>query len=74
MWKLKPLTRKELIDKLLKLWFNWPYSWWKHQYMKNKNNFKITIPNLHSWKVLWKPIISKICKEIWINKDDFINL
>ena len=71
---LKPLSRKELINKLRKLWFDWPYIWWKHEYMKNDDNFKITLPNLHSWKVLWKPIISKICKEILVDKYSFMDL
>jgi len=74
MWQLKPITRKELIRKLQKLWFDWPFSWWKHSYLKNKFNFKITIPNLHGGKILWRPIISRICNEIKVNKSEFMDL
>ena len=73
MSKLTPLKRSIFIKKLIKLGFDWPYIWWKHEYLK-KWNYKITIPNIHSWKDLWKPIISKICKEIWISITDFMNL
>lgn len=73
MWNLKPISRKELIRKLKKLWFEWPYIWWKHEYLK-KWNYKITIPNIHSWKELWKPIIAQICKEIWIETKKFMDL
>lgn len=74
MWNLRPISRKELINKLKELWFDWPYIWWKHEYMKNKDNFKITLPKLHSWRFLWKPIILKICREIWIDKIFFMDL
>jgi hypothetical protein len=74
MWDLKPISRKSLILKLKKLCFKWPFIWWKHQYMKNNSNFKITIPNIHSWKDLWKPIVAKICQELWIDKNLFMDL
>ncbi len=73
MWELKPLKRGIFIKKLIKLWFDWPFIWWKHEYLK-KWNYKITIPNIHSGKELWKPIISKICKEIWISINEFMDL
>lgn len=69
--KLCPLNRKELIKKLKHLWFEWPYIWWKHDFMK-KSNFKIIIPNTHSWKDIPVPILSAIIKQTNITKDEFI--
>ncbi|MDD3645928.1 MAG: type II toxin-antitoxin system HicA family toxin [Candidatus Gracilibacteria bacterium] len=74
MGPLKPLTRKELIGKLKKLGFHGPFVGGKHDFMKNNSNFKITIPNLHSGKVLGKPIVCKICNEIGIDKNSFMDL
>lgn len=71
--KLKPLHRKELIRKIKKLWFDWPYIWWKHNFLI-KDNFKIIIPNTHSWKDIPIPILSAIIKQLWITRDIFINL
>ncbi len=72
--KLKPLHRKDLIRKLKNLWFEWPFTWGKHEYLKNKNNFKIIIPNTHSWKDIPIPIIKAIIKQLWIEVKDFLDL
>lgn len=69
--KLWPLHRKELIKKLKKIWFKWPYVWWKHDYLK-KWNFKLVIPNTNSWKDIAVPIIKAILKQIWIEAKDFL--
>lgn len=73
MKNLKPLHRKKLIKKLKKLWFEWPFSWWKHQYMMS-GNFRLTIPNIHSWKDIPVPIIKAILKQSWVSKDKFLNI
>ena len=75
IWKMRlvPLHRKELIKKIKKLWFEWPLIWWNHNYLI-KDNFKIIIPNTHSWKDIPIPIISAIIKQLWITREIFINL
>jgi hypothetical protein len=73
MTDLKPISRKILMKKLKILWFEWPFIWWKHEVFK-KWSIKIPIPNIHSWKEISKPIISRICKEIWIPSSDFMDL
>ncbi len=71
--KLKPLHRKQLIKKLKKLWFKWPFIWWKHEYLR-KDNFKIIIPNTHSGRDIPVPIIKAIINQLWIDNDFFIKL
>jgi predicted RNA binding protein YcfA (HicA-like mRNA interferase family) len=66
--ELKPLHRKNLIKKLKTLWFNWPYIWGKHEYLQNKNNFKIVIPNTHSGKDIPVPIIKALLNNFESNK------
>ncbi len=70
--KLKPLHRNQLITKLKKLWFDWPYTWSRHDYLKNENNLKIIIPNTHSWKDIPVPILKAIIKQMWIETNDFL--
>jgi predicted RNA binding protein YcfA (HicA-like mRNA interferase family) len=72
--RLIPLHRKDLIKKIKKLWFNWPYTWWNHEYLVNNDNFKIIIPNTHSWKDIPTQIISAIIKQLWITRKDFLEL
>lgn len=56
-----------------KLWFDWPYIWWKHDYLK-KDKFKIIIPNIHWWKDIPIPIVKAIINQLWVEKDLFMNL
>jgi predicted RNA binding protein YcfA (HicA-like mRNA interferase family) len=72
--KLKPLHRKELIRKIKKLGFDGPFIWGNHDYLINKNNFKIVIPNTHSWKDIPVPIISAIIKQLNVSRNIFIEL
>ena len=77
IWKMNkiwPLHRKILIKKIKKLWFDWPYIGWKHEYLINLDNFKVIIPNTHSWKDIPIPIINAIIKQLWITKDSFLQL
>lgn len=72
--RLIPLHRKELIKKLKNLWFKWPLSWGKHDYLVNKDNFKIIIPNTHSWKDIPVPILNAIIRQLNITREDFLKL
>ena len=72
--KLKPLHRKELIRKIKKLWFQWPFVLWSHDYLINKSNFKIVIPNTHSWKDIPVPIVSAIIKQLRVERQHFLEL
>ncbi len=47
MPKIKPIHRKVLIQKLIKLGFSSPYAASKHQFVINKSGKKIFIPNPH---------------------------
>ncbi len=71
---LKPIHRKILIKKIKNLWFDWPYIWWKHEYLINKNGFKIIIPNTHSWKDIPIPILKAIISQLNIDTKTFLNL
>lgn len=71
---LKPIHRKILIKKIKNLWFDWPYIWWKHEYLTNKNGFKIIIPNTHSWKDIPIPILKAIISQLNIDTKTFLNL
>ncbi|MFH1402438.1 MAG: type II toxin-antitoxin system HicA family toxin [Patescibacteria group bacterium] len=72
MPKLCPISQRVLIKKLRLLGFEGPYSGGKHQFMI-KNNFKLTVPNLHN-KDIGIILLSKIIKELTIPIQDFINL
>lgn len=47
---LKPISRRQLINKLRKLNFQGPYSGGKHQFMK-KGPLKLRIPNPHKGEI-----------------------
>ena len=72
MPKLTPLKYQQVINKLLKLWFSGPIYWWRHAHMKKKSKI-IPIP-IHWWKEIWVWLISMIIKEIWITRDEWIDL
>jgi predicted RNA binding protein YcfA (HicA-like mRNA interferase family) len=71
---LRPLHRKILIKKIKKLWFDWPYIWWNHEYLINKNWFKIFIPNIHSWKDIPIPLLKAIIRQLNTTVDIFFDL
>lgn len=48
--------------------------WWKHEYLVNKNNFKIIIPNTHSWKDIPIPILKTIIRQLDIDIKTFLDL
>ena len=73
MSKIKPLSRKVLIQKLIKLGFSGPFSASRHQFMIDLSNRKIFIPNPHK-KDIDIPLLMAIIKQIGIRKDDFIDL
>ena len=67
-----PLKPTEIIRKLKKLWFEWPFPWWKHVHMI-KGDLVIPVP-FHWWKELWVWLMSTIITEIWISRDERLAL
>lgn len=72
MPKIKPISRKALIKKLVKLGFSGPYTASRHQFMINGSK-KIFIPNPHK-KDIDIPLLMLIIKQIGIDKNEFIEL
>lgn len=73
MSKIKPIHRKILIQKFIKLGFSGPYTASRYQFFINKGRKKIFIPNPHK-KDIGIPILMAIIKQIGIDKDKFIDL
>jgi len=73
MSKIKPISRKILIQKIIKLGFTGPFVASRHQFMMNNNGKKIFIPNPHK-KDIDIPILMAIIKQVGIDKDKFIDL
>ncbi len=73
MWKINPISHSNFLKKLKKLWFEWPFSWWKHLFM-SKWDFDFTIPNIHWNKDIWIALLSRLLKQIWISIDEWNNL
>ena len=67
-----PLKPAELVKKLRKLWFEWPFPWGRHMHMI-KWDIVIPVP-FHWWKELWIWLISAIISEIWISRDERLDL
>ncbi len=72
MPRLVPLKPEEIIKKLRKLWYEWPESWGRHLHMIKWPNI-IPIPK-HWWSEIWVGLISKIIKEVWISRNEWIEL
>ena len=72
MSKIKPLSRKVLIKKLVKLGFSGPYVASRHQFMMNGAK-KVFVPNPHK-KDIDIPILMAIIKQVGIDRDKFIDL
>lgn len=72
MPKLAPLNIRGVIKKLRKMWYEWPFFWWKHAHMKI-NNKVIPIP-MHWGKDLWVWLIRKIINQVNITPQERIDL
>ena len=70
--KLKPINRQQLVKKLRKLWRSWPYSGWNHEYMI-KDWKRLIIPNVHWWKDIPVWVLKAIIRQMWIDREDFID-
>ena len=70
MPKLNPISHSNFVKRLKKLWFEWPYSGWKHLFM-SKWNLDLTIPNKHSNKDFWVGLLSRILKQAWVSIDEW---
>ncbi len=73
MWKINSISHANFVKKLKKLWFEWPFSWWKHLFM-SKWDFDFTIPNRHSNKDIWVSLLTRLLKQIWISVDEWNKL
>ena len=60
---------KEIINKLRKLWFDWPTFLWRHAHMIKGS--KIILVPLHWKDDMWLPTIME---EAWINEQAWANL
>ncbi|OGF63463.1 hypothetical protein A2926_00880 [Candidatus Giovannonibacteria bacterium RIFCSPLOWO2_01_FULL_44_40] len=69
---LKPISRRELVRKLLNLGFVGPFSGGRHQFME-LGNFKISIPNPHGEEI-GKHLLSIIIKDLGISAEAFLKL
>ncbi len=72
MWKINPISHTNFVKKLRKLWFDWPFSWWKHLFM-SKWDLDLTIPNTHSNKDIGVWLLSRILKQANIRIDEWNN-
>ena len=60
MPKITPIKANELVDKLIKLWFEGPYPWWRHMFMI-KGSQKIPFPQ-HGGKDISRWVVQCIIK------------
>lgn len=72
MPKITPITPKDMVKKLKKLWFEWPYPWWRHLHMIKWEKI-IPVP-MHWWKDLGIWLICSIIDELWISRDERMKL
>ncbi len=70
MPKLKPVSWRELVNRLKKFGFEGPYQSGKHPYMI-RGNLTLTIPNPHS-KDISIDLLSRILKQAEIDKEEWI--
>lgn len=67
-----PLTFREVVRKLSKLWYEWPFYGGRHPMMK-KNGNRIPVPK-HWWKTVSQGVISCIIDQIWLSILEWNNL
>ena len=72
MPKITPIKASELVDKLKKLWFKWPFPWWRHMFMV-KWSQRIPFPQ-HWWKDISRWVVQCIIKQINISVDEWNKL
>lgn len=72
MPRLIPLHPREIAKKLKKLGFSWPIPWWRHIHFVLWE--KVIPLTVHGWKDIDTDLISEIIKEIWISREERINL
>jgi predicted RNA binding protein YcfA (HicA-like mRNA interferase family) len=65
MPKILPLNFREVVSKLSKLWYEWPFYWGKHPIMK-KNGNRIPVPK-HGGKNVSQGVISCIIDQVWVS-------
>ncbi|EKD30521.1 MAG: YcfA family protein [uncultured bacterium (gcode 4)] len=70
MWKIKPISHTNFVKKLKKLWFVWPFSWWKHLFM-SRWDFDFTIPNKHGNQDIGIALLSRLLRQIEISIDEW---
>jgi len=68
----KPVSRRELIQKLKRLGFVGPFTGGRHQFMERKG-FKIIIPNPHG-KDIGSSLLARILRDIEISSEEFESL
>ena len=68
MPKIIPLKPQEVVKKMKKYWYTWPYFWWRHPLMK-KWNQTIPVP-FHGGKDVSSWVIAKIIEWMWISIDE----
>jgi len=68
MPKVIPINARELVVKLKKLWFKWPYPGWRHMFMI-KDWYRVPFPN-HWWRDISRWVVNCIIEYIWISVDE----
>jgi predicted RNA binding protein YcfA (HicA-like mRNA interferase family) len=67
-----PVSRKDLVRRLLKMGFEGPYSGGKHQFML-KGNLTLTILNPHK-KEIGRELLSRILRQAGISRKEWERL
>ncbi|MBM2814213.1 MAG: hypothetical protein HW421_975 [Ignavibacteria bacterium] len=69
---LTPVSRKDLIKKLISIGFTGPFSGGKHSYLL-KDDIRLTLPNPHKNEI-GIDLLQRILKQVDISKEDWMNV
>jgi predicted RNA binding protein YcfA (HicA-like mRNA interferase family) len=65
-----PISRRELVKRLMRLGFEGPYSGGRHQFMV-KETLKLRIPNPHKSQDISDSLLNEILRQAGIPRSDF---
>lgn len=68
---MEPVSRRELIKRLLKLGFRGPFAGGKHSYM-SRDKHRLRIPNVHDrGKDIGSPLLDRLIKQARISMEEW---
>lgn len=70
--KLTPVSRRELIKRLIELGFDGPYPGTRHDVMA-RGEISIIIPNSHRGEEVSKSLIARILKQAGVSRQDWLD-